>query len=177
MKPPFFWLLLLFAIGLQSCQDQQASPGDSALAQEKEAMLAVIENESRDFYKKDHAAWSSHYVQTPEVFWVCVEQEVTLRASGWEDLSQFVATWMTENPEPIDYEAAQFSLSDINISMSGDLAFVSMKSSNIQPDGTLRTLNGSRTMKKINGGWKILSMTSYPNDSPEGSTPNIYLHQ
>lgn len=61
--------------------------------------------------------------------------------------------------------------------ISGDLAFVTMKSANVQLNGSLRTLNGNRTMKRVNGEWKILSMTSYPNDQPEGSTPNVYVHR
>ena len=171
-------LFLIFAaICLQSCQDNPKEMNALNQSHEENLILAEIENESRDFYKKDHLAWSSHYVHTPEVFWACVEKDVTLRASGWQDLSQFVATWMKNNPEPIDYDAAKFQLTDVQLTISGDLAFATMKSSNIQPDGSLRTLNGNRTMKKINGEWKILSMTSYPNDSPEGSSKNIYVHQ
>ena len=158
-------------------KNKQNSTHDETSSHDKEKILSVIENESRDFYKKDHASWSNHYVQSPEIFWACVEKDVTLRANGWEDLSLFVASWMKNNPEPIDYDAAKFKITDVQVSISGDLAFVTMKSSNIQPDGSFRSLNGNRTMKRINGDWKIVSMTSYPNDSPEGSTPNIYKHQ
>jgi ketosteroid isomerase-like protein len=177
MKWSSFIILIFLAAVLQSCQDNHQKPKEVDLSQEKETILAVIENESRDFYRKDHTAWSNHYVHTPEIFWACVEKDVTLRASGWQDLSQFVARWMKDNPEPMDYDVAEFKLSDVKITISGELAFVTMKSANIQPDGTLRTLNGNRTMKKINGEWKILSMTSYPSDLPEGSTPNVYVHQ
>lgn len=169
--------LILAATWLQSCKDNPKEIKEVYQSHEEKLILAEIENESRDFYKKDFLAWSNHYVHTPEVFWACVEKDVTLRASGWQDLSQFVASWMKNNPEPIDYYAARFQLTDVQITISGDLAFATMKSSNIQPNGSLRTLNGNRTMKRINGEWKILSMTSYPNDSPEGSSNNIYLHQ
>jgi ketosteroid isomerase-like protein len=169
-------LIILSMFSHLSCQDNSRQSEKYDPSEDEKRILSVIENESRDFYRKDHESWSTHYVQTPEVFWVCVEPDVTLRANGWQDLSQFVATWMDENPEPMDYDAAEYKLSDIEISISGDLAFVTMKSSNIQPDGSLRTLNGNRTMKRIDGEWKIVSMTSYPNDIPEGSTPNIYVH-
>ena len=171
------FLLAAWAAIFPACQEAPQQPPVVDLAQEEKAILAVIENESRDFYRKDHAAWSQHYVHSPAVFWACVEEAVTLRASGWEDLSQFVASWMQDNPDPIDYDAAQFELSDITLTLSGDLAFVTMKSANIQPDGRRRTLNGNRTMKKLDGEWKILSMTSYPNDAPAGSSPNVYVHQ
>lgn len=170
-------LFFIIGIALFSCTEPVTKAPQSNPDAEKAAILAVIENESRDFYRKDHDAWSRHYVQTPEVFWACVEKDVTLRASGWEDLSRFVQTWMKDNPEPMDYDKAQFNLSDVKVTLSGDLAFVTMRSTNIQPDGSFRSLNGNRTMKRVDNSWKILSMTSYPNDSPNGSTPNVYVHE
>jgi ketosteroid isomerase-like protein len=172
-------IIITICLGLgllfQSCTSKNAETTTDKASTEKE-ILAVIDQESRDFYKKNHADWSKHYVQNDKVFWACVERDVTLRASGWNDLSQFVATWMKENPEPIDYDKAEFKVSDVKIDFSGDLAFVSMKSSNLNPDGTKTTLNANRTMIKENNAWKILSMTSYPNDSPKGSTSNVYVH-
>ncbi|MEN9599398.1 MAG: hypothetical protein RL596_1717 [Bacteroidota bacterium] len=145
-------------------------------SQEKIAILKAIETETRNFYLKDHAAWSKSYVQSSKIHWVCVEPDVTLRANGWNDLSQFVATWMKENPEPMNYEKAEFKISDTAISISDNMAFVSMKGSNIQPDGKVRFTVGSRTLIKENGEWKFISMTSYPADTPDGSTGNIYVY-
>jgi ketosteroid isomerase-like protein len=162
---------------LQDCTQPVQSAAVPDLKQEEASILKVIENESRAFYKKDHNAWASHFIQSPKVHWVCVETGVTLRADGWDDLSKFVADWMKENPEPIDYDQANFEDSNVQVTISGDLAFVSMKSSNTQPDGSLRQLIGSRTMLRENGSWKILSMTSYPSDSPEGCTANVYVHR
>jgi ketosteroid isomerase-like protein len=162
---------------LQDCTQPVQSAAVPDLKQEEASILKVIENESRAFYKKDNNAWASHFIKIPKVHWVCVETGVTLRADGWDDLSKFVADWMKENPEPIDYDQANFEDSNVQVTISGDLAFVSMKSSNTQPDGSLRQLIGSRTMLRENGSWKILSMTSYPSDSPEGCTANVYVHR
>lgn len=178
---PFAITLFTGIFCLQNCTqptttEPAATPAPDT-KQDEAAILQVIENESRAFYKKDHAAWASHYVHSPKVHWVCVETDVTLRADGWDDLSKFVADWMKANPEPMDYDGANFQNSDVQVTINGDLAFVSMKSSNTQPDGSLRQLIGSRTMLRENGEWKILSMTSYPSDSPTGSTRNIYVHR
>lgn len=171
---------MMFIVALQNCTQPSTTETAAVVApdprQDEAAILQVIENESRAFYKKDHAAWANHYVHSPKVHWVCVETDVTLRADGWDDLSKFVAEWMEANPEPMDYDGANFQNSDVQVTLNGDLAFVSMKSSNTQPDGSLRQLIGSRTMLRENGGWKILSMTSYPSDSPAGSTGNVYVH-
>ncbi|HAD15125.1 MAG TPA: hypothetical protein DCF33_22095 [Saprospirales bacterium] len=179
MKQQFFFstILLTFTLFLFNCTQPTPPAAVPDLKQEESAILKAIENESRTFYKKDHDAWSSHYIHSPKVHWVCVETDVTLRADGWEDLSKFVTDWMKENPEPMDYDQANFQDSNVQVTISGDLAFVSMKSSNKQPDGSMRQLIGSRTMLRENGSWKILSMTSYPSDMPEGSTANVYVHK
>lgn len=165
---------------LQNCTQPTTTEPAATTApdpkQDEAVILQVIENESRAFYKKDHSAWANFYIHSPKVHWVCVETDITLRADGWDDLSKFVADWMQDNPEPMDYDGANFQNSDVQMTINGDLAFVSMKSSNTQPDGSLRQLIGSRTMLRENGQWKILSMTSYPSDTPEGSTGNVYVH-
>lgn len=176
----FLAAIFLMTVFLQNCTRPASTAAATATAtdsgQEEASILQVIENESRAFYKKDHAAWARYYVHSPKVHWVCVETGVTLRADGWDDLSKFVADWMKENPEPMDYDQANFKTSDVQATIEGDLAFVTMKSSNTQPDGSLRQLISSRTMQRENGEWKILSMTSYPSDSPAGSTGNVYVH-
>lgn len=78
----------------------------------------------------------------------------------------------------MDYEKSNFINKNIQMDILSDMAFVSMEGSNLNEDGTTtRYTVSSRTMVKENGEWKILSMTSYPNDSPDGSTPNIYKHK
>lgn len=142
------------------------------------AILKAIETETRNFYKKDHAAWSKSYVQNDKVYWICVEPDVSLRAKGWNDLSKFVADWMKANPNPMDYEKSKFVTTKVNMEMNGDMAFVTLQGSNLNEDGkTTRYTMGSRTMIKENGEWKILAMSSYPDDSPEGSTVNVYKHK
>lgn len=169
--------LLLFLLGLHSCQNVSRQVPEVDFETEKQAILKAIENETRSFYLKDHAKWSESYAHSAKVHWVCVEPDVTLRASGWDDLSQFVAGWMKANPEPMDYEKSKFETSNVQVTINGNTAFVSMNGSNLQPDGSTRYTIGSRTMVKENRSWKILSMTSYPSDSPAGSTANVYVHQ
>jgi hypothetical protein len=167
----------LFFVALFSCN--QATKPTVDTEKEKAAILKAVEDESRNFYKKDLALWSQSYLQNNDVHWACVEKDVTLRAKGFDDLKQFVGEWMKANPIPVDYEKAQFKNSNVKVTLdaTGNTAFVSFEQTNIQPDSTLRNTVGSRTMIKENNTWKILSMTSYPNDSTAGSTKNIYVHK
>lgn len=170
-------LVILVLFTAQSCQNISRSNFTNNSEIEKKAILKAIEDETRAFYSKDHSKWSESYLHSSKVFWVCVEPDVTLRASGWDDLSLFVAGWMKENPKPIDYEKSKFEQNNVQMTIEGNIAFVSMNGSNIQPDGNIRFINGSRTMIKENGIWKILAMTSYPSDSPNGSSANVYVYK
>lgn len=150
----------------------------SAATTDSLAIMKAIETETRNFYKKDHPAWSNSYVQSPQLFWLCVERGITLRASGWNDLSQFVAEWMKANPVPMIYENLNFVIKNVHITRQGNMAFVTMEGSNLEEDGkTVRNTRGNRTLVKEGNDWKILSMTSYPSDAPAGSTANVYVHQ
>lgn len=171
--------VFLFSICLFSCSSKPKLLNNTVLeSADSIAIMKSIETETRNFYKKDHAAWSNSFVHSPEVFWLCVEKGVSLRAKGWEDLSQFVAVWMEENPKPMDYEQSKFTNTKVKMEGAGELAFVVIEGSNLEEDGkTTRFTMGSRVMKKVDGNWKILSMVSYPNDTPGKSTPNIYVHQ
>jgi SnoaL-like domain len=136
---------------------------------------SLIANETRTFYKKDFSAWSANFAHNEKVHWVCVEPDAMLRASGWEDLSQFVGGWMKENPEPMDYKKANFQITNQKIEIMGDMAFVNFEYSN-QLSAVKKSVE-SRVLVKEEDQWKILSMTSYPSDIPEGSTKNYYVYK
>jgi hypothetical protein len=164
-------ILLLSVLSLYACTNNNANS-----SKEQTKIWEVIESENKSFYAKNHAEWSKHYLQTEQVYWACVEPEITLRASGWKDLSNFVASWMKENPVPLDYAKADFKNKDKQIIVDNNMAFVSFTSTNNEENGTVKTLRNNRTMQKVDGLWKIISMTSYPADSPRQSTANVYLH-
>lgn len=169
---------LIFLVSLQACQpntNHQAAGVDAE--KERAAILEAIENETLAFYSKDPVKWGEFFVHSPKLHWVCVEPDATLRASGWEDLSQFVAGWMKENPQRQDYGKSDFQNGNVSITLEGNLAFVTFEGANLLADNSKRPTVSSRVMVKEDGRWKILSMVSYPKDTPANSTPNVYVHQ
>ncbi|MFM2268687.1 MAG: hypothetical protein RL757_2128 [Bacteroidota bacterium] len=167
----------MLAVSLAAMLSSCSQPKTVDLEKEKATILESLTKESRSFYGRDYANWEKFYVHSPKTQFVCVEPDVTLRAVGWDDLSKFIGTYIKENPQPIDYNKANYTRKDIAFSLEGNMAFVSWSGTNIQPDGSLRSLIEYRTMLKENGEWRILSMVSYPSDNPKGSTPNVYLHK
>lgn len=137
----------------------------------------IIINESRDFYRKDFAAWSSHYIHAPEVFWLCVEEDVSLRADGWADLEKFVHDWMIENPEAVPFDNDKYKIENLRIDIDHNTAFATFQGKFLRPDGNTRMTKENRILKKTESGWKILSMSSYPDILSEGSTKNVFVHR
>jgi hypothetical protein len=137
----------------------------------------VAANENRDFYRKDFAAWQTNFVHSDAVSWVCVEDEVTLRASGWSDVRTFVGDWMTANPAP-DSAALTMrdTIQDFHAEIGDQLAFVRFKRPHLMPDGKVKLLIESRTFQRVDGAWKILGMTSAPGYLTPRSTPNVFTH-
>ncbi len=163
--------ILVFIVLSFSCTQQKVDK-----IEEKNKIISVIENETKTFYKKDFNLWSQNFVQKQDLHWVCVESKVLLRANGWNDLSKFVKQWMTQNPEPIDYESAKFEIKNLSTTIKDSIAFVKFnyinQNKNVSENNTIE----SRTLVKEKSNWKIISMTSYPNITSKGGTENIFLY-
>ncbi len=168
-------LVLLTSILLTNCNEQKKPPIDEQKQQETFKKIATQEN--LDFYKKDLQSWSKHFVHSNSVYWICVEDDVTLRATGWDDLNQFVSIWMKENPVPdSDSLLKQDVIDDFKVELSDQLAFVRYKKNHKMPDGKVKILLENRTFKLIDNEWKILGMTSAPGYATVKSTTNIFIH-
>jgi hypothetical protein len=170
-------LSIVIALLVVSCNSKTPSKITTATPNLNDTFKSIVKQENIDFYKKDLNAWSKHFVHSNAVYWVCVEDEVTLRATGWDELNQFVGQWMKENPTPdSDSLLKQDVINDFNVELSNDLAFVRYKKNHMMPDGKVKVLLESRTFKLVNNEWKILGLTSAPGYATSKSTANIFVH-
>lgn len=164
-------ILVALIILATSCAKQKVNS-----TEEKSKIVAVIENETKTFYKKDFTLWSQNFAHSENLHWLCVEPTVMLRANGWNDLSKFVSQWMTENPEPIDYDSAKFEIKNLSTTIKDSIAFVKFNYINQNKNVAVNNSIESRTLKKEKNNWKILSMTSYPNTNSKDGTKNVFLY-
>ncbi|MEL6538344.1 MAG: hypothetical protein AAFQ98_23185, partial [Bacteroidota bacterium] len=129
---------------------------------EKQAILERLNNETKDAFRRDYVAWTSNWVQDPDISKVYVDfTDSTFSESiGWENISQFVKTFMEEHPEP---EPVPELLNDINVRLYGKGAWVTFE----QQDSLRGLKRETRLMEKENGEWKIAGMqtTIYGFDS------------
>jgi hypothetical protein len=175
-KIHLFLIALFFLISCNSKSDVNTkliAPSPELV----ETLKAIVKKENSDFYKKDLKAWSNHFLHSEAVYWICVEDDVTLRATGWKDLYQFVSKWMKENPTPqSDTLLKQDTIEDFHVELSNEIAFVSYKNNHMMPDGKAKVFLENRIFKLIDNEWKILSITSAPGYSTPKSTSNVFIH-
>jgi hypothetical protein len=170
-------LVLLFVIGCKEKKQQPASVDEINKDSLTALFTAIAVKENTDFYKKDITAWSSHFAHTPSVYWICVEDDVTLRATGWDDLSQFVGSWMKQNPVPeADSLLKKEVIEDVQTVLGDKVAFLRYKKNKFMPDGSKKIMLENRTFELINNEWKIIGMTSAPGYNSKGSEPNVFIH-
>jgi hypothetical protein len=165
---------------LHSCQQPSAVQQPIAAAdslQTVDQLKKAVVQENIDFYKKDVAAWGRHFVHSPAVYWICVEDGVTLRATGWQDLQQFVHTWMKENPAPVSDSLLQKEqIADFQAQLADKLAFVRYKKIKTGANGQPQTILEQRTFQWQDSSWKIIGMVSAPGYNSKGSTDNVFVH-
>jgi hypothetical protein len=167
---------------ITSCQQTANSNAPAAQKGTDTAVLArqlqaACVQENADFYKKDLAVWGRNFAHTPSVYWICVEDDVTLRATGWQDLEQFVGGWMKENPVPApDSLLKKERIEDFQLELADKLAFVRFKKIRQRPGQPEQLLLENRTFQRINNEWKIIGMTSAPGYNSKGSNGNIFVH-
>lgn len=170
-------LLLAVFIFITSCNKKTDVKSVKTSSELKETFKSIVQQENIDFYKKDFQAWSKHFLHSNSVYWICVEDDVTLRATGWDDLNQFVSKWMKENPKPdSDSLLKQDTIDDFKVELSDELAFVRYKKNHLMPDGKIKVLLESRTFKLVENEWKILGLTSAPGYATPKSTANVFIH-
>ena len=171
------FLFLIASICFTSCNQKTDIKSGIDPQKLNETFKSIAKQENLDFYKKDFQSWSKHFVHSNSVYWICVEDEVTLRATGWDDLNKFVSQWMKENPKPdSDTLLKQDTINDFQVELSDDIAFVRYKKNHMMPDGNVKILLENRTFKLIDNEWKILGMTSAPGYGTPKSTTNVFIH-
>lgn len=172
MNKKHILLTFTLVLGLFACNEEPKQTTEDT-TKTAETLKQLVKQENDDFYKKDVTVWSKNFAHTPDVYWMCVEDNVTLRATGWNDLEKFVGDWMKENPKP---EVANNQYDDFHTVVSGDLAFLRYKKTIKNNDGSSKVMLEHRTFQNIDGEWKVIGMTSAPGYDTKGSTSNVFMH-
>ncbi len=166
MKKYLWTLFALILLAGTSCQEK------IDIEKEKEAIIAVIEEETDAYVHRDYERWANTYVQD--------ETNIRLSASsteynyvvGWDDLNSSFKEAFEETTEQRQVKGVK---TNYKIKVFGNAAWAvcDEKFVNIETGKDLGNLIEARVLEKVNGEWKMVflsyvNVTSYEEEVEEG---------
>lgn len=141
--------LLLFTM---ACTKSQADTADS-FETEKQAIITVLNGETKAAFNRDYPAWEDHWIQESYVTktYMNFADSSMSESLGWEEISDFVRTYIEEHPEPAPLPEL---LDEIDLRLYKNGAWVTY----MQNDPIIGLKRETRFMEKEDGQWKIASM-------------------
>jgi len=124
----FTFTLLILCIFI-SCKEKGETKLDVIVGQqlnpelEKQAILERLNNETKDAFQRDYEAWTENWVHDPSISKVYMNfvDSTFSESIGWNEISQFVKTFIEEHPEP---EPVPKLLDKIDVRLYGNGAWV-----------------------------------------------------
>lgn len=150
-KAFLFLSVLLFTV---SCQGEITEKNQIAdFAQEKAAILQVLNEETKAAFNRDYEGWKDKWVHEKYVtktYMNFADSSMT-ETLGWEEINDFVKTYLEEHPEPAPIPKL---VDAIEVRLYGKGAWVNYE----QNDAKLGLKKETRLMEKVEGQWKIAGM-------------------
>ncbi|NIJ52999.1 hypothetical protein [Dyadobacter arcticus] len=153
------FVTLTLLVILSSCQESQkgkrAVEGnqETTVDEEKAAILARLNNETKDAFQRNYDAWTENWLHDPDITktYLNFTDSTFSESVGWDEISQFVKTFFEEHPAP---EPVPKLLDKIDVRLYGKGAWVTYE----QQDSLRGLKRETRLMEKVDGKWKIAGM-------------------
>ncbi len=132
---------------------QNRTENDSVYAQEKKAILATLNNETKAAFQRDYEAWQQYWVHDPDITKIYIDfpENSFSESLGWKKIDDFVTDFFKKHPDP---EPVPELLDSISVRLYGNGAWVTYE----QQDSLRGRKRETRLMEKVNGQWKIAGM-------------------
>ena len=152
----FLVLILFFVL---SCKEKSStiiknvSNQDQTIELEKQAILNVLNSETKAAFNRDYDSWKEYWIHEDYVtktYMNFADSSLT-ETLGWNEINQFVKTYIEEHPEPAPLPSM---IDNIALRLYENGAWVSYE----QHDPSFGFKRENRLMEKVNGSWKIAGM-------------------
>lgn len=141
-------------------------------AQDKDNIIAVIKKETNAYHKADYDTWQSCWLHSPHSYFSYASPDDHIYQSGWKAIDEAYRDQFS-NPRPVSHQPHK---KDFNITMSGDMAFVTFDQVNEFETGQRDINKESRVMKKTDEGWKIMSLQLVNHSAYFGNNTRMLHH-
>jgi len=123
------------------------------LAQEKAAILTVLNEETKAAFSRDYEGWQSKWIHETYVTktYMDFSNNSMTETLGWNEINDFVKTYIEEHPEP---DPLPTLVDEINVRLFGNAAWVSYEQNDVERGLKRET----RLMEKVENQWKIAGM-------------------
>ncbi len=152
MRNPVIFLVILASLGLVACEQKVD------VAAEEAAIKAVCQAQLDAFRAFDYEAEAATWVQEPYT----VRKAGSSFIKGWDSLSVYYKnTFEQYKNDPANYNIEEFSASNFDIHLNGNVAFVFYDEHNHGVWEGESFSNDSRVLKyleKKDGEWKIVAV-------------------
>ena len=149
MKKYLILVLLVFFAGT-SCHHQEKID----IEKEKEAILALITEETNAYHDKDFERFAECYVQNETNIRILGgEGEKISYTVGWEEVGSDFKEWFESNPDPTPNNEVK---KNFKIKVYNDCAWIVFEEEDFNDDGESNGKGvGTNFLEKVDGKWKI----------------------
>ncbi|WP_340199610.1 hypothetical protein [Ascidiimonas sp. W6] len=148
-----YLLLTILIIGCEQTTKRTSILSEESYELEKNAILETLLNETNAAFGRDYQSWRTNWVHRSNVSktYMNFPDDTYSEMTSWEDIDDFVRTYIKEHPEPAPPPAQP---ENINIKIYGTGAWVSYEIL----DEVFGKKRETRLMEKEDGIWKIARM-------------------
>jgi len=127
------------------------------IAKEKEAILAVIKEETNAYHDKDFERFAESYVQDETNIRLLGGEGEFSYIVGWEEVGSGFKEWFENNPDP---EPNNEVKKNFKIKVYKDCAWVAFEEEGYNNEGELTGKGiGVNFLEKVDGKWKIVYLS------------------
>jgi len=152
-------LILAFVLFTISSFAQPANSINQDDNKAKIKIVQVLKAETSDFYANDYEAWKSNWSQSENSVTAWNNLDGTYRyIRGWSEINKVYKEMITNQTEE---SHPDFNVGNLNIDINGNLAYVVYDEYVANSDNKFSKVPVVKTLKKVNGQWKLHSVISY----------------
>jgi hypothetical protein len=149
MKKTFTVAALIMLTAILYCQQ------NTEVQNEKEAIKAIIEEETNAYHDKDFDRFAATYVQDETIIRIIVNRNGTDIVEGWDNISSIMKEHFMNFPDPSENNDIK---SNYKIRIYDDCAWVTFDEERINDESDSIEI-GVNILKKVDGKWKIVFLS------------------